>query len=201
MTGNKTANPWIKSADVLTYSLVHEIVYKDPVSGYGKSHVCRIDIDDYRGQETSQILGSWNPTPPESASFSCTSIIFMVDLFKEPPYAGEGQRPKVNWEDSRVKQHVKQWPDSLVRSIVAMARGGNLKYICLFVNKIDLLRVFPDDKQREILTQFYEIDEALRSVSAGTLYERKIGSADKHIGVSHILNKLIEVSVPSAPGP
>jgi hypothetical protein len=200
LTGNKSASPRIKSADLLTYSLVHEIVYQE--INYAKSHVCRIDIDDYRGQEPAQILAGWNVDKLEAPpAFSCTSVIFLVDLFEEPAHAGDTQEPQETWNNTRVQKHLTEWPQSLVRSVIYMARQGNLKYICLFVNKVDLLSVYSTAKAPEIFALFGPIDDALASVSAGALYERIVGSAAKDIGVSQVLNRLVEVSSPAGPGP
>jgi hypothetical protein len=190
----------MKSANLVTYSLIHEITYQDTHSGFAKSHVCRIDIDDYRGKEPSQILGGWKMQKLDSI-FSCTSVIFLVDLFDEPPHSDDTQVSKKVWDTTRVQKHLAGWPPRLVRSVISMARPGNLKYMCLFVNKIDLLRVYPSEKASEIYTSFQPIDEALSSVSAGALYERIIGSAEKDIGVAWVLNRLVEISSPAGPGP
>jgi GTPase SAR1 family protein len=200
LVSNKFANPRVRTQELFTYSLVHEIIYQDNTSDYAISHVCRIDIDDYQGQSLNQITTSWKNDFRPDGAFLCTSVIFVVDLI-EPP-----ERPDaiVNVQDkfspARVRNNIREWPRGLVQNIIDMTEPGNLKYICLFVNKIDLI----SDNSREnivrIKAAYDSLWRLLYQTDTGAEYDLIVGSAATGDGVSQLLSRLIELSAPPGPG-
>jgi GTPase SAR1 family protein len=200
LLSNKSANPRVTTADLFTYSLVHETIYRSDTSDLSVSYVCRMDIDDYRGQYLSQILNEWKDDFRPVGTFACSSVIFIADLF-EPlnnPDAVTPHRDK--WSAARVRENLAQWSESLVRAIIEKADSGNLKYVCLFVNKMDLLRRFDSEIEKQVEYQYRRMRASILKSLAGVEFDLIVGSAEKGIGVSRLLNRLVEVSAPPGPG-
>ncbi|MFM7875156.1 MAG: hypothetical protein ACKO8M_01060, partial [Microcystis panniformis] len=69
---------------------------------------------------------------------------------------------------------------------------NSLKYVCLFVNKIDLLPNMEDEIRRE----YKVLNDALRSRCSGLKFELLLGSADKGTAVPALKKSLKDNSWP-----
>ena len=200
LLSNRSANPRVSTSDLRTYSLVHEIIYQTNVSSFSTSYVCRIDIDDYRGQSLGQILNDWKNDFRPDGALACCSVIFVVDLFA-PLKDSDAVLPQQDrWSAARVRHNLAQSPENLIQAIIDKVDLGNLKYVCLFVNKVDLLNNISSETVSEIKGQYQRLSQYIKRSLSGVDFEVIVGSADKGIGVSQLLNRLIEVSAPPGPG-
>jgi hypothetical protein len=198
---NPTANPRMKTGELSTYCLVHEIVYQDRDPANSVSHACRIDIDDYSGQDYSQIMNGWKTNPLEDGDvYKCSSVIFMVDLFHPPSSPDALLFPRDRIDQARIKANQTYWPSNNVEQVFSKVEGDNLKYVCLFVNKCDLLNTTSENIITEIKTRYKNLWEAIYTNLVDCECEIVIGSAEKGIGTTRVLNKLIQMSARPIPG-
>lgn len=107
------------------------------------------------------------------------SVVIIVDVAEAlgvlQPFEPE---QVVNDFHARVQQHLTEWSNTALDSIFGLtgSSANGLKYVCLFINKIDLL----NGSQREIeemVTQAYRpLIDRISKISRGVVFECLIGS-------------------------
>jgi tRNA A37 threonylcarbamoyladenosine biosynthesis protein TsaE len=188
LTADPRADPRVRSARFETYSLVHEVVSEE------EARVYRIDIDDYRGQNQGDLVAAWTQMNRDAEAVAIRSLILVVDLF--PPAAhGEIAQPQETISAERVKQTIEQWSDAAISAIMGLA-SDELNYLCLFINKADLLLPRTAESQRLILRAYQPLVECLAKRSGGILFETKIGSTASDESIVTLMHSLIERAVP-----
>jgi hypothetical protein len=106
---------------------------------------------------------------------------------------------KDSWRE-RVQQNVEQWSSTALDAIFGFTtkpnvndpNGNSLKYVCLFVNKTDLLPGMED----EIRRAYQVLTEAFRARCSGLRFELLLGSADKGTATPDLIKSLKEYSWP-----
>jgi hypothetical protein len=68
-----------------------------------------------------------------------------------------------------------------------------LKYICLFVNKIDLLIGYDKAMENEIKKAYLPLLRELNEASEGVRFECKLGSAARDLKIGELRNALRDV--------
>jgi hypothetical protein len=56
-----------------------------------------------------------------------------------PKYPGEIFTKTENFSQKRVEDNLKEWNSQSIQAILGLFTRPQLKYICLFINKVDLL--------------------------------------------------------------
>jgi hypothetical protein len=124
----------------------------------------------------------------------------VVDLFDPPHKPDQEIARQAKPSERRIKKNVTFWPKNLIQSVIEKVEPGNLKYVCLFINKRDLLESYDSAIEEEIKHQYRDMWKSIFTDISDVECELIIGSADKNIGTANLLSKLIEVSAPPGPG-
>lgn len=137
---NGAPNPRESTLDRQIYSLTHEL------STAGQTTICRIDLEDYRGQDPGTLVDQKNR---EIDRLPYTAVILMVDIFETEQYplpddnldgseltvaTKQRQAP----DDDRVDFHREDWHQSMMQ-MLRRTLPFKVSYVCLFINKLDLL--------------------------------------------------------------
>ncbi len=147
--------------------------------------LCKIYISDYAGQSYLEglirgfIEQQKIPYSPMRYGY-ITSLILVVDLFAPPKNPIEEVSKSRDLDDDRINENIRMWNESSISAIFGMLTK-NLKYICLFINKIDLYDAIID--KQEIKKVYEPIIDILAKRSLGIKIEVYIGSAlNRNIG-------------------
>lgn len=193
LTLNVNADPRVKTEKPRIYTFLHETIYANsdfPQSDFAV--VTRVDVNDYRGQSLAEALVQFQSVNPQSKAKTWTSLILIIDLFDPPRDNQSLVQPQPNWSEARVRHHVQCWPANQLNAQIDMVRrAGQLRYLCLFVNKLDLLVNANTDHIRAIEEATRPIYDTLLEASSGAICERIIGSTQRGIGVSLLQSRLI----------
>gem|GEM_PF-5064476 len=187
ITAHPDAEPRIKSADFKTYSLVHEITKEE------EQHVCRIDIDDYRGQNVGQVIKKWIDRKLIDEDHYAQSLIIIVDIFS-PFSPTDTISSSAVISSDRVAQHIHEWSDNALGAVMEVSSNSHViyKYICLFINKSDLLIPWNTDSEQIVKDAFKPLIDIIARRSAGALFEVIVGSTLNDTGVVRLLHSLIK---------
>ncbi|NEQ81197.1 MAG: hypothetical protein F6K26_13400 [Moorea sp. SIO2I5] len=121
------------------------------------------------------------------------SIIVVVDL-AQAAQPGRVQNPTdLNkfWK-TRARYHVEQWSETALDAIFGLVTSDSMKYVCLFINKGDLL---PELKQQEIINEYQELIDKIVLRCKGLKFDFLVGSAKKGTAVSDLKKALRDHSV------
>ena len=167
-SGCKLADPRMKTGSAKTYSIVREIAYEE------RTDVCRIDMEDYRGQNASELLENIRISED---TFPVTALLMMVDLFEadEDRSATSDNDAKALWDQARVDKHIREWSDQLIG--VLLDSLTDVKYISLFINKADLVNAPIAAVEKEVKSLFTPILNSIKARSADRLVRVFVGSA------------------------
>lgn len=165
----RLADPRKKTGFARTYSIVRETAYED------HTEVVRVDLEDYRGQNASDLLESIRRSEKE---FPVTSLLLMVDLFEVAEggsnSASEPSQGKL-WDQARVDKHTREWSDQMVG--ILMDSLPDLRHVGLFINKADLISAPIAQYEAEIQNLFATIIQSIRARSSERLVRVYLGSA------------------------
>lgn len=127
------------------------------------------------------------------------SLILVVDLFPPPERIDDPPlEPRDHVDEGRIELHCSQWNDTALDAVFGLLTSGSLKYVCLFVNKSDLLIKFNTDPvKKDIESRFDSLRSRLeqRAIHAGADFALVLGSARESTGVGDVRMALFERSV------
>lgn len=169
ISGCRLADPRKKTGAARTYSIVRETAYED------HTEVLRLDLEDYRGQNASDLLESVRHAEND---FPVTSLLLMVDLFEvadEHTGASTHPSPGKLWDQARVDKHIREWSDQMIGLL--MDTLPDLKHVGLFINKVDLIKAAVADHEYEIRNLFAPLITSIRARSSDRLVKIYLGSA------------------------
>ncbi|MDZ8105039.1 MAG: hypothetical protein RM338_05365 [Nostoc sp. DedQUE12a] len=124
-------------------------------------------IADYQGQNiggliTNLLREQKKPNSPLTLG-AINSIIFMVDVVE--PIDPDVRHKNANlteysdkWRE-RVNKHIKEWSPTALDAIFGLVTTDSLKYVCLFINKKDML---PNVSVDDVLQEYQELITNLR---------------------------------------
>ncbi len=184
ITAHPDVDPRIRTSKVRTYSLVHELTTNKV------QHVCRIDIDDYRGQRIGDLVKEWGNRKKRGEDLKIHSLVFVVDLFY-PPGPTETLAPTNEVDPKRISEHLKEWSAQAVDAVMSLS-SIRANYICLFINKVDLLVPCNEQSLSKINESFRPLIEIISTQSSGALFEVIIGSATTGERVPEVVHRFIE---------
>ena len=159
-------------------------------------------VGDYRGQNLGQLVREFvtqqkRPREPMSYGF-INSLILVVDLFPNGRFDDPPLEPRSCVDSRRVETHSSQWNDTALDAVFGLLTTGSLKYVCLFVNKSDLLReANTAPVQQNIESCFADLRDRLklRAEHAKATFQFVLGSAEDSTGIARVRDALFEKSV------
>jgi GTPase SAR1 family protein len=113
---------------------------------------------------------------------SINSIIIVVDIAEAPGVLQsiDPEEVKHNF-NTRVEQHLTEWSNTALDSIFGLtgSSANGLKYVCLFINKIDLLDGSPEEIDRRVNEAYRPLIDRISTISRGIFFECLIGSIER----------------------
>lgn len=198
---NLHANP---SATTERYELYQtNFSIKDPQNPKkGKQY--SLFVGDYRGQNLGQLVREFITQQKKSfepmAYGYINSLILVVDLFPPPDQIdGAPLKPQRALDIERTKLHSDQWNETALDAVFGLLTRGSLKYVCLFVNKSDLLIGSEEQMTQDEITQHFSGLQARlreRTEAVGSQFQLIIGSASLGTGIPEMKDVLFSTSVP-----
>jgi hypothetical protein len=110
------------------------------------------------------------------------SVIIVVDIAEAP-----GVLQAINPEEiknnfnRRVQQHLTEWSNTALDSIFGLtgSSANGLKYVCLFINKIDLLKGSPEEIEKMVNDAYRPLIDRISTISRGIVFKCLIGSIER----------------------
>ena len=136
------------------------------------------NIADYSGQNIGTLTQGilLENTKPKSSinSGNINSIIFVVDLEKpnNPGININQNNTNENWKE-RVNENIAQWNDVALDCVFGLTNRGNLKYVCLLINKFDTLN---NIDKNDVLNEYQTLSVKIAKRCRGIQYEVLVGS-------------------------
>lgn len=192
---NPRANPSMETEHYQLYSVAK---YNDE---YQDGHT--LFVGDYRGQNLGQLVREFvkqQKRPFEAMSYGfINSLILVVDLFDPPKRVDDPPlEPRNEVDSSRVVLHGEQWNDTALDAVFGLLTSGSLKYVCVFVNKSDLLIGSNTAAvQEDVARRFDDLRSRLerRARRAGADFALVIGSAKEGTRINQVRDDLYANSV------
>ena len=158
-----------------------------------------IFLSDYAGEKLEDLVRGFIeqqiiPYSPMRYN-SVNTLILVVDLFSPPQLPDEQVTQKKYPDEARIKQNTDYWDEKTLSVIFGMLTSS-LKYLCLFINKIDLLdkEEINEDEILEIKKKFDPLFRRLSLRSSGIYLTRIVGSASTGENISVLKENLLEYS-------
>lgn len=164
-----------------------------------QDHVVTFNVADYAGQDFGTLIeGFIKEQSEQNTPFRhgyITSLILVADIFWPPKSNNE---PRTLSEDNkiemdRVQRNMEEWSDTALDALFGMASGEELGFICLFINKVDLLKTY---NSAEILAAYDGLLQRLQKRGRGAEVVAIIGSADDGKGLVQVKEGLQRSAVP-----
>jgi len=184
ITGDPSANPRVATAEYDRHSVKQALVDEN------LSREWHFSFDDYRGQNPGvlvQEIGAEAARNGQTPSYS--AIVLVVDLFPALGEVDSPIAPSSQWDRKRVQEHLDGWTASMIAAFRGFA--PNASYICLFINKYDLVEPRSEAVEKQILRAFRPLIERLELNSRGALFEVHVGSLTADVGVMKVFADLV----------
>lgn len=124
-----------------------------------------------------------------------------MDLFNEEEDQADRDKLHKDPDIERIESHLEQWNETALDAVFGMLTKPALKYVCLFINKIDKLQLIDSTVQhQEIKNKFKPLIDSvsIKAANSGAAFDIVIGSALKGtniVGESSLSSKLVKYSV------
>ena len=179
LTGNQDANNQIRSGDYQIYQV------------FLKQQKCNFYISDYAGEKLEDLLHNFIKQQQYSFSpmrYSCiTSLILLVDLFEPPALPDQKVVPQDNLAQSRIDENDRYWNEDKLSMVLKLT--NNLKYVCLLINKRDLLR--PGNlNEQQIQDKYGNLFIRLRSLAENNKSNPQLNITRKVFSLDDNLNDI-----------
>ena len=200
---NRDIDPLIKTR----YFRIYSTESATPVSTPQK--ISRLYISDYPGQTLLEDLIR-GFIKQQSLRFSplrynhVISLILVVDLYPPSDMTANiiSEKEKLDREragtkktiENRIEENVNAWNESAISAIFGMMTSS-LKYICLFINKSDLVEGTMEEE--EIINKYKSILKSISARDSGIKVTVLIGSAKDGKNIITLKDELITYSVSS----
>lgn len=158
-------------------------------------------IADYKGQNVGDLIRAFieqqqEPYPLLAYGY-VDSLIIMVDLISPKPDKDSPEIiPTSNYDSERINYHLEQWNDTAINAIFGLMTS-ELKYVCLFINKIDLMSDRSTSADEKYKNAFKELSERIRKRCGKARFEVLLGSATKGTHVPLLESRLMKHSAPT----
>lgn len=178
-------------------------IVTDRKNDFGKSPIM-FYYTDYRGQNFSQLISNFIQEQLRPQTLirygDINSLILVVDVFDyDEPDNALDKKKELDLE--RIESHVTTWNKTALDAVFGLLTRPALKYVCLFINKIDKWENGNGQKSRDLIyNKFSSLIADLRERCAEyATFEVIIGSAlvgTSVIGANSLLTQLAKYSVP-----
>jgi hypothetical protein len=125
------------------------------------------------------------------------SIIIVVDIAQAPKVLQSLTPQEVadNFE-SRVEQHLTEWSNTALDSIFGLtgSSANGLRYVCLFINKVDLLQGSAEEVKEKVINAYQPLIEKISIMSRGIFFNCLIGSIQQGTGLMDLKKDLKDYS-------
>lgn len=158
-------------------------------------------IADYKGQNVGELVRAFieqqrEPYPLLAYGY-VDSLIIIVDLIPPKPDKDSPELlPTKDFDLERINYQLEQWNDTAINAIFGLLTS-ELKYVCLFINKIDLMSdrsPSADDRYKGV---FKDLAERIRKRCGKARFEVVLGSATKGTHVPLLESRLMKHSAPT----
>jgi len=194
LTNVHEANPRIATAEYDIHSVALDIPGDSPTTR------CQLFISDYAGQDLGSLIAAFLdqqklPYSPMRHGY-VRSLIVVVDLFAPPELSGAKGTAQDAIDSSRVAEQIAAWNEQCLSAIFGMLTKS-LNYVCLFINKGDLLTLDHAQITATALTAYLPLRKHLERQSRGAVVEIIVGSAETGWGLNQLKASLLEASGPT----
>ena len=202
LTQSNLANPNIKTNE---YSIYDYVVNKTNSNSSNNSHSKKTEqyqiyLSDYAGAELNSLIRGFleqqfiHYSPMRYNSVN--SLILVVDLFSPPSLPDEQVSKSDYIDEKRIQENIDYWDEKALSFVFGMLTDS-LKYICLFINKVDLLDTeeINEDEANEIKKKYDTLFKQLSLRSSGIFLTRILGSAATGKNVEILREHLLQYSV------
>jgi hypothetical protein len=110
------------------------------------------------------------------------SVIFVVDIAEAPGVLQSVDLEEVKRNfNTRVQQHLTEWSNVALDCIFGLtgSSANGLKYVCLFINKIDLLKGSPEEIEKMVNDAYRPLIDRISTISRGVVFKCVIGSIER----------------------
>ena len=195
---NNDANP---TASTEHYELYRTTFSLENPNNPRKRNQYTLFVGDYRGQNLGQLVCEF--VTQQKKSFNpmtygfINSLILVVDLFPPPDSRDSHLELQSKPDNKRIESHIDQWNETALDAVFGLLTRGSLQYVCLYINKSDLLE--NQGIQSDIQNQFSDLESRLRQRAdvVGAQFQSIIGSASEGSGITKIRQTLFSTSVSS----
>lgn len=156
ITGNPLADPSVSTVDFHLYGTEFTIS-KRGSNNTIEEHQINVSVADYRGQHIGTLFKGLNDAIGPHALSEINTLVLLVDLF--PPekdalgrYYESGAKYDTP-DEARIRHNLDHWSNSVLQMIFGLLNRNALQNICLFINKVDLLK---DHEARERAQALYQ---------------------------------------------
>lgn len=156
-------------------------------------------IADYKGQKIGQLISSFlvqqkRPYSPFAYTY-INSLVFLVDLLPPPKNQNDKDlTPQNKLDIERVKLHSKEWNDTALDAVFGLLTS-ELKYVVLFINKVDLMANRTEKADESYKQVFDELSERIRKRCGKAQFDVILGSAKNGTSMNIVETKMMAYSV------
>jgi signal recognition particle receptor subunit beta len=187
-------------ADSTTTTDKFEIYTSSP----SEDRKCWINVADYQGQRIEMLVSNFiehqllADSPLKYGSIN--SLIVLVDLRKPEDDRRIGATPQRTADKERIKANLGLWNTMAIDTIFGLVTVPALKYICVFVNKYDLVTDTKRYSKKRAATSYAKLVDYLRlkvpspKASGNIKVDVIIGSAKTGDGQEELLANIVKHS-------
>ena len=156
-------------------------------------------VADYLGQNIGQLVRSFVVQQKKQYSPLAygyvTSLVLIVDLFpdKNSPQDPDPE-PQPLPDENRINKHNNEWNDTSLDAIFGLLTN-ELKYVCLFINKVDLMSDRQTGSDQRYISYFKDLARRIQKRCGDAKFEIILGSAKRGTGIAELSFKLMEFSI------
>jgi GTPase SAR1 family protein len=182
LSGAEEVSPFESTRIRRTYVISKEF------QGEDSSHIHRIYLEDYRGQNLPAFKKETEF--PQRCAKSGGIVIFVVDLFYPVPEGEPVKQPEEQYCKKRVNDILREYsPNNVVQDISELCvdpltHQNSCKMIILFINKFDLLIDHSDVSKQTVVKAYRKLITSITNNFNGQEPKIIVGSFDKGWGVT-----------------
>lgn len=162
-----------------------------------QNFIVRLFAADYAGQDFGTLVDGIirEQVQPESAFRvgHITSLILVVDLFPPTQEHHTQHSSETSHVQERVDYALSEWSDTALDALFALATGKELGFVCLFINKSDILQAVDE---AALITLYQDLLDKLRIRGRGAVVRPIVGSAETGRGLVDLREALQKSAVP-----
>lgn len=171
-------------------------------SSPSETRKCWINVADYAGQNVGMLVTKFlehqgKTESPLKYGF-VNSLIIVVDLREPEEDRRINATPQPTADRKRIKQNLAQWNDTSIDAIFGLLTKPALRYICVFVNKYDLVTNTTRYSKKRAAKSYAGLADYLRlkvpqPKEGGTIkVDVVVGSAKTGDGHGDLLDSIVE---------